>query len=421
MDNILIFAGTTEGRLLTEALCRSGLKQRKITVSVATEYGKQLLPAGQENLTVLTGYMEKREMERLMKKEKFSLVVDATHPYARQASENIKGAAEKAGLPYIRLLRDSGCAGRNGVFTANAEEAARYLEKTEGKVLLTIGSKELEPFTGLKNFSERLYARILPVPEMVKKASDLGFDAGHIIAMQGPFTHELNLAMLRQTGASLLVTKDSGKAGGFREKLTAAEEAGAEVIIIGRPEEEEGFSLSQAADMLNISLPGRQEKEPAVWFPAFISLKGKSVLVAGGGKVASRRINTLSMFDADINVVAPEPSEEILSLAKKGRINFTERKFREEDLEGMDIVIAAAGSREVNRDIGRLCRERNIPVNVADRKEECDFYFPAVILKEGLIVGLTSGGLNHGLAARGRRIVSRALEEQWEKTGDSYD
>lgn len=426
MNRVLVFAGTTEGRELTEALCRENQGARRIFACVATEYGRHLLPRENEFLTVYSHPMERLEMAELMEKEEISVVVDATHPYAALASANIKEAAGRASVPYIRLLREASRVGEEAVLVPDTKAAVSWLAKAEGKALLTIGSKELALFTEVKDFQNRFYPRILPTPEMVAKAFELGFDAGHIIAMQGPFSHDTNLAMLRQTGAKYLVTKDSGKAGGFSAKLTAAEEAGVTVVLIGRPPQDEGLSLAEVLERFGIRQskespepqnargPREPAEEPARagWFPQFVDVRGKQILIAGAGIIASRRISTLAGFDVQIKVVAPKVSETVRGLAESGRVSLEERPFEEGDLPGADLVLAATDDREVNRRIGLLCREKGIAVNVADRKEECDFYFPAVIRKGDLIVGLTAGGKNHSLAAKGKRIISRALERE---------
>lgn len=417
MNRVLIFAGTTEGRELTEALCRENRGSRRIFVCVATDHGRHLLPRENEFLTVYAHPMEKAEMAELMKKEKISVVVDATHPYAALASANIKEASNQMSVSYIRLLREASRIGDSTVVVPDTKSAVSWLEKAEGKALLTTGSKELALFTAVEDFQKRFYPRILPTPEMVAKAFDLGFDASHIIAMQGPFSHDANLAMLRQTGAKYLVTKDSGKVGGFSAKLTAAEEAGATVILIGRPSQDKGMSLAEVLEQFGIRQsqePKKPAEEPdrAGWFPQFVDVRGTQVLIAGAGTIASRRISTLAGFDVQIKVVAPEVSETVRGLEESGRVHLEKRSFEEGDLCGADMVLAATDDREVNRQIGLLCREKGIAVNVADRKEECDFYFPAVLRKGNLIVGLTAGGKDHGLAAKGKRIISRALERE---------
>lgn len=237
MKNLLIFSGTTEGRLLAERL----EDRYCVTVSVATGYGRELADAGQ----VVAGRMDCAQMVQLMKEKKIDIVADATHPYAREATTNIRAAAEQAGAYYLRIVRRR--AERQGVTVVNsAGEAAALLQQREGNVLLTTGSKELDIFATVKDYRERLYPRILPVVGSVGRCCGLGYEVSHIIAMQGPFSRELNVALMRQFQIRILVTKDSGPEGGMEEKLEAARELGAEVILIERPEEKDGMTLEEA-------------------------------------------------------------------------------------------------------------------------------------------------------------------------------
>ena len=126
----------------------------------------------------------------------------------------------------------------------SVDEAVNYLEQTQGKILITTGSKELDKYTRLTNYKERCYARVLSVLPSVMQSIELGFSGKHLIAMQGPFSMEMNLALLHQTEAKYFVTKESGKNGGFAEKLEAAEQAGAVLLVIGRPIEE-GLSVEE--------------------------------------------------------------------------------------------------------------------------------------------------------------------------------
>lgn len=242
---VLLFGGTLEGRLLAEGLAARGIR---VTCSVATEYGRDLIrPA--KGLTVQTGRLGAREMERLMKSRPYSCVVDATHPYAAEVSCHIKTAAERVSLPYLRLLRASEH-GETVLRAASADEAAQILNGTEGAILLTTGSKDLAAFTAIQGYRERLWVRILPSVQSLQTALGLGIPAKQIICMQGPFSKALNAAMLRQTGARYLVTKDSGKAGGFAEKMEAAAEVGAVPLVIARPVQEQGRSLEELLELL---------------------------------------------------------------------------------------------------------------------------------------------------------------------------
>ena len=271
----LVFAGTVEGRTLAGELAAAGCP---VTVSVATEYGEKIVEE-QPGLTVHRGRMTAEEMASFMKAMKEDAgnegggapcqVVDATHPYAAAVSENIRAACETAHLPYLRLLRESEQAEgmEDCVFVASAREAAEYLKATEGNVLLTTGSKELEVFTEIPDYQARLFPRVLSTAESVLSCAKLGFEGKNLICMQGPFSEELNTAMLKQIHAAWMVTKETGKSGGFGEKLSAARKAGVKVIVIGRPVKEEGYGAREIRRILEekyaLTLRGETESSGA--------------------------------------------------------------------------------------------------------------------------------------------------------------
>ena len=246
MYKLCVFAGTTEGRELVEFLAQQDVR---VTACVATEYGETLLTPS-ENLAISAGRMDSSEMAELFRREQFALVIDATHPYASVVTENIAEACTAAGVEYLRLLRTGAEMPEDAVFVQTIEEAVDYLNSTEGKILLTTGSKELHKFTPLQDFAERVYARVLPMEESLHLCQNAGVKCAHILAMQGPFTKELNTAMLRSTGAKYMVTKDSGATGGFDEKITAAREAGAKLVVIGRPPQRAGLTFTETVERL---------------------------------------------------------------------------------------------------------------------------------------------------------------------------
>ena len=235
---IVIFGGTTEGRQLSHALAAEGIAA---TVCVATAYGAA--EQGEApGLAVRTGRMEAGEMAALLAGA--ALCVDATHPYARAARENIRAACRQAGVECLRLLRPASPLPPGALTAPDAAAAARLLEGTEGNILLATGMKELPAFAPLGG--SRLCPRVLPTHAALDAAAAAGVPARNIIAMQGPFTQALNEALLRQYGARWFVTKDGGAPGGFAEKAAAAEAAGAQLVVICRPEEEtDGFSYAQ--------------------------------------------------------------------------------------------------------------------------------------------------------------------------------
>ena len=232
--NILIFGGTTEGRLLARELTDLG---HAVTVSVATDLGAEAL--GPISCRVLTGRLDRAAMEPLVKA--YELVIDATHPYAREASRNIRGACGAGSVPLRRVLRGESLA-EGCIPVEDCAGAAAWLRERPGNVLIATGSKDLGKFAGLD--PARLYPRVLPTHEALRACEALGIPHSHILALQGPFSLEMNLAMLRQYEIRYLVTKDGGGPGGFGEKLAAAKQAGTEVILVGRPREE-GVSLEK--------------------------------------------------------------------------------------------------------------------------------------------------------------------------------
>ena len=230
---LVIFGGTTEGRVLTE---KAAALQIPVTVSVSTEYGAELLTES-AFLTVHQGNLTEEEMEQFLLSEQAELCMDATHPYAELVTANIRRACEELSLPYIRILRneEAADAGEDRVSVKSVEEAVSFLQGTEGNIFIATGSKELEKYTQLPGFRERCMARILPSEEAIAKAVSLGFAGKHLIAMQGPFSEALNEAMLKSTESRFFVTKSSGKEGGFAEKCRAAKAAGATLIVVERP------------------------------------------------------------------------------------------------------------------------------------------------------------------------------------------
>ena len=238
---LLLFAGTTEGRLLVERLRELPVGG---TISVATGYGEEMLKDLPERFTVRVGRLDAGEMLSLMRSGKYRCVVDATHPYAAAASANIRDAATRAGLPCFRLLRGESLTEPH-TRVESAAAAAETLAGMPGNILLATGAKELAAFRCVPEYIDRMYVRVLPMASSIDDCIALGFRRGHIIAMQGPFSRELNCAILRQFGIAVMVTKDGGVEGGFPEKMQAAADAGVHVVVIARPPDRDGKTLDE--------------------------------------------------------------------------------------------------------------------------------------------------------------------------------
>lgn len=239
----MVFGGTAEGRQLVEWLDARGTVD--VVACTATEYGASLLFGG-ENVEVLQGPLSSEQKAELMATHNFSCIVDATHPFALHISESIAALANEHDVDLLRIERENTDDG-TWVGVQSPEEAARYLASTTGNILLTTGSKDLATFTaGIPHFEERLYARILPVPDSLENARNLGIPTDRILALQGPFSTQLNCSFIREYHIEHLVTKQSGATGGFGEKIAAAEECGIELVVILRPEQESGLYLEDA-------------------------------------------------------------------------------------------------------------------------------------------------------------------------------
>ncbi len=200
-------------------------------------------------IEVHAGRLDEADMERELSGAR--IVVDATHPFATLASGNIRAASLAVGVRCLRLARAAEALPKGVVSVASIACAARFLSENPGRALLTTGSKELAPYTRVADFAERFFVRVLPLPGAITKCIDAGFSPSHVIGMQGPFTRELNEAMLRQVGAQWLVTKDSGTVGGTAEKIASARDVGVRCIVVARPAEGGGaLSLREVEDAL---------------------------------------------------------------------------------------------------------------------------------------------------------------------------
>ncbi|MCR5665293.1 MAG: precorrin-6A reductase [Eubacterium sp.] len=245
----LIFSGTTEGRTLAELLSKDGIKA---DVCVATEYGKEIMPT-LPGILVREGRMDVGEMVSLMEDGAYEGVIDATHPYATEVTQNIKEASKMAGMTYHRLLRTISAAPKDTPVFSDDAEVCAYLNQHPGNVFLSVGAKALPIYCEKIDDIKRLYARVLPQEDIVREMAQMGMEKSHMILMQGPFSKELNEAMLRQTNATYLVTKNSGQVGGFEEKIQAAQDCGAISLVIGH-EDETGDDL----DTLYKKLTGKE-------------------------------------------------------------------------------------------------------------------------------------------------------------------
>lgn len=236
---IVIFGGTSEGRELSNALAKAGAE---VLVSVASEVGVEEQGTA-DGVTVEWGVKDEDGIRGMIRGA--DLVIDATHPFAVVVTENIRRAAEAEGIERLRLLREETPAGEEADirYVKNAEDAARIAAEMGGRVLLTTGSKDLGLYAATID-PELLYPRVLPLVASIEACEEAGIPHRNIIAVQGPFSEELNRAVIHEYEINVMVTKDSGAAGGYPEKISAARDCRIPVIVIVRPEED-GLSFEE--------------------------------------------------------------------------------------------------------------------------------------------------------------------------------
>jgi precorrin-6x reductase len=212
-------------------------KGQKVIVCTATDCGAKLYPQHPNIVKIYSTPMDRDMMIDVMRKDGATKVIDATHPYAVNASENIKKATDELGIPLEVIMQ------RNELdnelaelvdFAENYSDAADKLQATKGNILLTIGSHNIDVFTE-KLDKDRLVIRVLPTNDVLKKCESLGIMPNRIIAMQGPFSYDMNKAIYEHYQIRHMVTKDSGKVGGVEEKVLPAVQNGINVIVIKRP------------------------------------------------------------------------------------------------------------------------------------------------------------------------------------------
>lgn len=230
---ILVFAGTRDGRELARKLVGEGYE---VMASVVSAYGKQLVSA--PNITVNEHPLDLAELNAVIEANRISAIVDASHPYAENASKTAMAAARAAGIFYLRFEREEVKAPPDDqiFYVPDYCEAAKKAAALGKRIFLTTGSRNLRVFVdepALKDCT--LIARVLPEADVVAQCARLGFTPKTLIALEGPFSHELNLELYKKYAADVVVTKNSGAVGGTDTKLTAADALGLPVVVIARP------------------------------------------------------------------------------------------------------------------------------------------------------------------------------------------
>jgi siroheme synthase-like protein len=152
-----------------------------------------------------------------------------------------------------------------------------------------------------------------------------------------------------------------------------------------------------------------------MFFPVYLNLKGKRVVVIGGGEVAERK--TVSVLDAEasVTVVSPKVTSGLASLAEMHSIELHKRAYRPGDCDGAFLVLSATDDPEISKAVWEEANRSGVLINTADQPEFCDFIMPAVVRRSDLTIAISTGGTSPALAARLRARISSMLGPEYER------
>lgn len=145
------------------------------------------------------------------------------------------------------------------------------------------------------------------------------------------------------------------------------------------------------------------------YFPMFVDIRGKKILIVGAGTIAARRAEALLGFGPDITVVAPEISDRIQKLACEGRLKVMPREYEPGDCADCWMVLAATDKSELNARICTEAKAEGSVVNNASDRNQCDFYFPGLVCRGDAVIGINAGGNNHKMAKNLRIQIEKSL------------
>lgn len=151
-------------------------------------------------------------------------------------------------------------------------------------------------------------------------------------------------------------------------------------------------------------------KKNKAYFPMFVDISDMNVVVIGAGVIASRRIETLCQFTDNITVIAPQISDQVEELAKINPIKCIRRCYEEGDITGTDMVVIGTDNHKLNESIAKLCKERDIILSVTTDRTLCDFYFPGIVKRDNLVIGVNASGTNHRQVKKIRKAIEEYLD-----------
>lgn len=238
MSRIAVFSGTREGHKLIKMLCDQEILVTAFIGNNCEEFAMEPSP----RLKIMKGSLSKQGMEDIL--EKFTLVVDATHPTEAEISYTLQEVSKKKSIPLLRVnrKRELDC---NGIYVDSVQQAVQYLNEHEGNVMLSLGVKDLDKFARIKNFQERMCVRIAPKIEELLACNMAGFPEKQIVAMEQPISNELTHAQMKEFQVKYLVMKEKDLNKMRDEDVETFHKAGEMLIVVKSLEMNKGASAEE--------------------------------------------------------------------------------------------------------------------------------------------------------------------------------
>ena len=256
---VWVFSGTSDGNALASEIAATG---RPVVVSSATDYGAELVEQNCPGLTTVSGRLGIERRRELLRETGARVIVDATHPYASDMSQQLMALSKELGLSYLRYERPSAADSHPALHAATMEDASRLAMLHGQRIFLATGSKDLAAFVKADGAERhQWFVRLAPDPQHLQRAIDVGIPRANLLAMQGPFSQAANETLWRDWGIDCVVTKQSGDAGGYGAKAAAAAALGIPLIVVDRPQLDYPAVASDFAGVL-AALPSPQEGQP---------------------------------------------------------------------------------------------------------------------------------------------------------------
>jgi len=150
------------------------------------------------------------------------------------------------------------------------------------------------------------------------------------------------------------------------------------------------------------------------YYPIFLDLKGKKILVVGGGNVAERKIEALLDCGAKINIVSNELTDKLKNLVEVYGIRHLNEEFSEKHLEGIFLVIAATNDKQLNHKVSKIAKKMGLLINAVDQLPDCNFIVPSIVKRGDLLIAISTSGKSPALAQKIRKQLDTQFGSEYE-------